>query len=75
MKKKSGKKKFILTIKLKEINHILAQELIVLGDEKKPFPDDWKDNSLALNNLENITKDFLNRYIEVSYKEGDEFDI
>lgn len=65
------KKDFVYTIRTKK-GKLISQEVVSFGSKNYPFPDDWKNQGMALMTLLEYKEAMINKYLDITYEEGSE---
>ena len=63
-------KDFKFTIKVKKTGNIIVESIVTFGTKEIPFPEDWKNNEIALHSLLDYRRDFIEEYLDISFEEG-----
>jgi hypothetical protein len=67
------KKDFKFTIKDRKTGKVLVETIVSFGSIEYPFPEDWKDNSMAQMSLYEYKQELLNKMFQVDISEDLEF--
>lgn len=65
-------KEFKYSVRIKETQELLVEEIVSFGDSEYPFLEDWKNSGMAIKALEDYKESIVNNHFIVSYKEFDE---
>jgi len=65
------KKTFRFTLVHRDSGKAIVQEIVVFGNEKRPWPDDWRKNGMAQMKLIEFRDEMLGRYFEVISEEDE----
>ncbi len=67
-------KRFKYTLQSKD-GKILLQSVVTFGNEKQPFPNNWKEDGFAQIALQNYKEKFVNKNFDITISEDLNFDI
>ena len=67
-------KEFKYSIRSKKSGKLIAQEIVAFGNKEKPFPEDWKTNTMIQIGLQDYKDELVRKYLDITLEEGSELD-